>query len=85
MLANVILNLQKKKYMPWFKREKVGKVQLFTKNNLSYIAFELLAQLSMGLIPLSFFILSIFVHLATMLSGIYYSYMTFVLVISMLG
>ena len=85
MLANVILNLQKRKYMPWFKREKVGKVQLFTKNNLSYIAFELLAQLSMGLIPLSFFILSIFVHLATMLSGIYYSYMTFVLVISMLG
>lgn len=85
LLVNIVLNWAKKKYMPWFKRDLKVKIQLFSKNNLGYILQEFLATLAMSLIPLIFFIFTTFIHLTTSISGIYYSYINFVLIIGLLS
>lgn len=85
ILANIVLNFQKKKYMPWFKKIKVGKIVYFSKNNRGYIFQQFLGSFATLFIPITFFILTTFVRLTTMLSGIYYSYTTFVLIITLLG
>ena len=85
LFVNIVLNWAKKKYMSWFKKIHHVKIQLFTKNNLSYIVQEFLATLATSLIPLIFFIFTTFIHLASSISGIYYSYVNFVLIIGLLS
>lgn len=84
-LANIILTLLKKKYMPWFKRQKVKSWKIFNKNSTSYLIQDFFSAIAVTMVPVTFFILTIFIHLGTALSGIYYSYVTFVLIISLLG
>lgn len=85
LFVNIILNLAKKKYMPWFKKEKKVKIVLFSKNNLGYVSSEFLSILAISITPLVFFILSTFIHLSTSISGIYYSYVNFVLIIGLIS
>ena len=84
-LANIILNFFKKKYMSWFKREKIKHFNFFDKNTISYIAQSFLSAVAVTIVPISFFILTTVIHLGTALSGIYYSYVTFVVIINLLG
>ena len=77
-LSAFILNLMKRKYIPWFKREKT-KNKLFKKKNqlYGYIFHLLLALLAVNIIPIILFIISSFIPNITTLSGIYFSYITF--------
>lgn len=85
LFVNIVLNWAKKKYMPWFKKERKIKINLFSKNNLGYILQQFLTTLATSLIPLIFFIFTTFIHLTTSISGVYYSYMNFVLIIGLLS
>lgn len=85
LFVNIILSFAKKKYMPWFKKERNVKISLFSKNNLGYISSEFLSALAISFVPIVFFILSTFIHLSTSISGIYYSYVNFVLIIGLIS
>ena len=85
MFANFALNLLKKRYMPWFKKQKIKSKKIFNKNTISYLSQQFFETIAVSLIPIVFFIFTTFIHLATAIAGIYYSYTTFVLIISLLG
>lgn len=77
-LSILMLNYLKKKYIPWFKQEK-AKNKLFKRNNqlFNYTLHLFLAILATNIIPIILFIISSFVIVASTLSGIYFSYLTF--------
>lgn len=84
-LTNILLFFNRKKYMPWFKRDKNIKNNDFKKITFWYFLHEILAFVAVLMIPIVLYILSIFVNLSTSIAGIYYSYLTFAKLITIIG
>lgn len=82
-LSNAVLNIFKKKYMSWYKRKKI-KYNIFNKNSTGYIFHQFLGNIVGLILPVCFFIFSLFYINMTTISGIYYSYYTFITPISFL-
>ena len=76
-LSTLILNLMKRKYLPWFKKEKI-KNNFFKKNQLySYILRSIVVSIAASIIPIILFVISSFIPNISTLSGIYFSYWIF--------
>lgn len=84
-VTNSVLLLFKKKWMPWFKRNKKIKGNIFSHESMAYFWHELLAFIAGLMIPIVLYIFTAFIPLATSLSGIYYSYMTFIKLMVIVG
>ena len=77
-ISALILNLMKKRYIPWLKKEKI-KNKFFKKNNqlYGYILRSFVVTIAASVIPIIFFIISSFIPNISTLSGIYFSYWIF--------
>lgn len=83
--TNITLFILRKKFMPWFVRKKGVKIHFFNKSLLGYLYQDSLAFIASFMIPIILYIFTIFIHLATSISGIYYSYLTFARAILMIA
>lgn len=84
-MTNLVLLFLRKKYMPWFTRNKKLKAKMFNKLTWGYFFHDILAFIATLMIPIILYILSIFINLSTSIAGIYYSYLTFSKIIIVIG